>query len=1083
MRNVAIRLAGSLFVCALSWAQFQFGSISGVIRDQSQSPVPGAAVEVRSQTTNVARQLITSSAGEYNFVSLPPDKYKISVRHEGFREQTQEAELSVGQRLQADFSLVLGSVSEQVTVQGEVPLIDTATSDLGNLRTEKQVVDLPLNTRNFTQLVSLAPGVNNRGTASNSILQGYTSGRGTNGAVINGAAPEDIVYMFDGVQSMDNDAGMIMFFPPVDAIQEFKVQTSSAPAAYGGGQGVINLTFKSGTNTFHGGAFEFLRNSAFDAKNFFDSPVKPIPPFRLHQYGFNLGGPAWIPKVFNGKDKLFFFVDFEEKKVYQAQTFTSTVPIPAFHTGDFSALLPKTVLYDPRTNPRVPLPGNVIPASAIDKTSANLMALYPAQNLPGQINNFLYNPGQTTNIDQFDIRLDYRTVASTLFGRMSHESPDTITAGYLPPPAIGGGPSRPGRTPIPGWQAVIGYGRTFSPSLYSDTRLAYTRMTEFIIDTDSNQPTLAEELGIPNANGGGAAGGLTNISIAGTVGLGDGSGSLVKVNNNWQVSQALSWVKGSHELKFGGDFMTRRFAFFSPSYPVGQMTFSGVYTNNPASPTGTGYGLADFLLGHPITTQIDITKYFSLKRFLADFYVQDSWRVSKKLTLNFGLRDDVVTPWKERHNRLAGFVPANGGSLSVVGSAPYSGDSVMEGRYTDFGPRAGFAYNLTPKTVIRGGFGIFYAFEMQTSNLSPAKNAPFSGSIQVSNNAADFASAKPISAGFPASRPDLFPTTGTAFVYYPRDFKTTSANEWNLNIQRELGRNNVLTLAYVGTKGTHILAGPNINFPIPGPGATAARRPYPNLSDGTAVGPWADALYNSLQTTFERRFASGLTMLATWTWSHSVDDSSGTGSETIQNPYNLHLNRGNSTFDVRHNVVLSWTYELPFGRGKMFLKNAHGVTQLLAGGWQLNSIDTFQTGTPFTVTMLTNTLNSGGGVQWPNRIASGSIADQTINHWFDPTAFVAPGNYIYGNEGRNILVGPGTEQFDISVFKNFAFGGEKVHRVQFRAEAFNAFNRPQFNNPNAQIGFAGVAQITSAGNPPLFQRTSREVQLALKLYW
>ena len=278
----------------------------------------------------------------------------------------------------------------------------------------------------------------------------------------------------------------------------------------------------------------------------------------------------------------------------------------------------------------MPLPGNIIPASAIDPTSANLMALYPAQNLPGQINNFLYNPGQTTNIDQFDIRLDYRTVASTLFGRMSHESPDTITPGYLPPPAVGGGPSRPGRTPIPGWQGVIGYGRTFGPAIYYDARIAYTRMTEFIIDTLSNQATLAEQLGIPNANGGGAAGGLTNMNITGTVGLGDGSGSLVKVNNNWQLSQALSWVKGSHELKFGGDFMPRRFAFFSPSWPVGTMSFSGVYTNNPASPTGTGYGLADFLLGHPITTQIDITKYFSLKRYLADVYVQDAWRVTQK---------------------------------------------------------------------------------------------------------------------------------------------------------------------------------------------------------------------------------------------------------------------------------------------------------------------------------------------------------------------------------------------------------------------------------------------------------------------
>jgi hypothetical protein len=262
-----------------------------------------------------------------------------------------------------------------------------------------------------------------------------------------------------------------------------------------------------------------------------------------------------------------------------------------------------------------------------------------------------------------------------------------------------------------------------------------------------------------------------------------------------------------------------------------------------------------------------------------------------------------------------------------------------------------------------------------------------------------------------------------------------------------------------------------------------SRRPYPNLGDGTAVGPWGNAIYNSMQTSFERRFATGLTMLATWTWSHSIDNSSGTGSEGIQNSYNLALNRGNSTFDVRHNVVLSWTYELPFGAGKMFLKNAHGLTQLLAGGWQLNSIDTFQSGTPYTVTMQTNLLNIGSGTQWPNRIGSGATADQTINHWFDPTAFVSPGQYVYGDSGRNILTGPDTIQFDLSAFKNFYLGRERSRRIQFRAEAFNALNRPQFNNPNAAIGSLSVGQITSAGNPPLFQRTSREVQLALKLYW
>src|SRR6266436_424104 len=395
MRKVAL-LFGALVGCCVSFAQFQFGSVTGLVKDPSQAPVPGALVEIRSQTTNVARQAATSPAGEYNFVSLPADKYTITVRHQGFREVSRSFELSVDQRLAADITLEIGGVTEEVTVKGEAALLETASSELGNVRAERRSSDLPLNTRNFTQLVSLAPGVNNRGSASNSILQGYTSGRGTNGAVINGAPSEGVVYLFDGVQSVDNDAGMLIFFPPVDAIREFKVQTSSANAAYGGGAGVINVDIKSGSNELHGAAYEFLRNSAFDAKNFFDSAANPIPPFRLNQFGFNVGGPVVIPHVFNGKDKLFFFADYEGKRVYQAQTFTSTVPIAAFHTGNFAAL--GTQIFDPRTNPRTAFARNQVPVSAFDPTSAKLFQLFPDANLPGIVSNYLYNPPQITKV-------------------------------------------------------------------------------------------------------------------------------------------------------------------------------------------------------------------------------------------------------------------------------------------------------------------------------------------------------------------------------------------------------------------------------------------------------------------------------------------------------------------------------------------------------------------------------------------------------------------------------------------------------------------------------------------------------------
>lgn len=1072
-------LSTSFALCALFtaplFAQFELGSIVGVVTDPAKAPVAGAKVEIRSVSTNVKREIVTADGGEFNSLPLQPGQYVVVVRQAGFRDKSVEVNLGVSQRLQVDIALELSSVNEQVNVQASTPVIETASSDIGQVREAKEIVDLPLNTRNFTQLVQLAPGVLN-GVGGASGLLGYTSGRGTNGAVINGAPVEDVTYLIDGINSVDTDAGVLIFFPPVDSIYEFKVQTSSAPAAYGGGQGIINVTYKSGSNQFHGAAYEFVRNSAFDAKNFFDSAANPIPPFKLNQFGFNLGGPVEIPRLFNGKDRLFFFADYEGKRVRQAQTFLSSVPIAPFRRGDFSALLPKTVINDPRATPRAPLPGNIMPASALDPTAAKMVALYPDPNLYGQINNFLYNPVQTNQVDQFNIRSDYRTANSTLFGRYSWEDADTFNPGNLPEPAIGAGPGRPGRVVVPSKQAVLGYGRSIGPAKYYELRIGYSRMIQGIYDSGTKFPTISEDLGIPNANLHGATPGFSTTNITGYTGLGDGAGSLQKINNNWEIDQALSWVRGHHELKFGFDYMSRRFAFTSPGAPNGSFNFTGVYS---------GSGLSDFLFGRPISSRLDVVPFFGLQRFYYSWYVQDNWRVTSKLSINAGLRNDSITAWKERHNRLAGFVPTGGGTLVPVGTAPFNGDSVLDGRPMQLGPRLGLAYTLNPKTVIRAGGGIFYSFKTVTSGNSLAKNAPFSGTLITTNDAANFAAAKPISAGFPADRPSLWPIAGAGFYYWPQDSKTSTMYEWNVNVQRELSKDMVLSVAYVGGKGTYVdVVGLNINQAFPGPGSVVSRRPYPNLSDATGVAPWGNSVYNSLQTTFQRRMGS-VRFSGSWTWAHSIDDTSGESSNSpIQDSRNLAAQRGSSTFDVRHKLTVSGTYELPFGKGHRFLNNASRPLDLIAGGWQLNNILTLQSGLPFTLTMQTSSLNTGTGSQFPNRIGSGllSSSDRTIDRWFDASAFVAPAQYAFGNAGRNILYGPGTKQLDLSMFKSFPIT-EKGPRVEFRAEAFNALNTPQFNNPNSSIGFSGVAKITSAGSPTVYQRTSRQIQLALKFYF
>lgn len=1066
-------VAVAIVVSATALAQFELGTVVGTVRDPSALPIANAAVEIRSLATNVTRKTVTSATGEFDFVALQPGQYALSAKQEGFKGTTETFQVAVGQRVELNVAMEVGAATQSITVSANAVTVDTASSDVTNVRTRQQVVDLPLNSRNFTQLVQLAPGVNSHGNSTNVTNGGYTAGRGTSGAVVNGN-PSDIgIYLFDGIQSVDTDANVLIFYPPVDAIQEFKIQTSAAPAAYGGGPSIINVTFRSGTNDIHGALYEFVRNSDFDAKNYFDSRTNPIPPFRMNEFGANIGGPLTIPHLFNGKDRFFFFADYEGKRVSQSQTYVSTVPTAAFHRGDFSALLPKTVLHVPGTT--TPLPNNQVPR--IDPTSANLVALYPLPNIPGAglVSNYLYNGALINNIDQGDIRMDYRTSNSAIFGRYSKENPATTNPGYLPDPAIGGGPGYPGLTLAPANQVVLGYGRSIGSTKYYEIRVGFSRLLESIIDAGTAFGNIAQKFGIPNANAGGAPG-MTNLVISGSVALGDGNGSVQKVNNLWETDQAFSWVKGSHEWKVGFNFMSTRFAFFTPPHPNGTYTFNGSYT---------GYGLADFLYGRPVSSQIDITKYFDLIRFRPTFYVQDNWRVNSKLTLNLGLRNELVTPWKERHNRLAIFDPRNGGDLVPVGTPGFPADTATDGRYTNLAPRAGFAYSLNPKTVIRGGFGIFYAYETYNSNPQ-AKNAPFNGSVVTTNSAgeAGFAAALPISAGLPASRPDLFPAAGTAFQVFRREYPNPSANEWNLNIQRQLSSHDTLSVAYVGQNGVHVLINPNINLATPGPGPVAARRPYPNLADGSLNCTCANSSFNSLQITYLNRLASGLDFQGAYTYAHSLDNSSGNSNGVgIQNPYNLRLYRGNSDFDVRSSLVLSWSYELPFGRGKKFAPDAHGLLQTAVGGWRLNSIDTFATGAPFTPVMLSSLLNSGNAGQWPNRIGSGHVANPNIHAWFNAADFVSPGNYVFGNSGRNILFGPGTKQFDLSLFKDIPFNESASRRLQFRAEAFNVLNTPQFNNPNAQIGNAAVATITSAGAPLLFQRTSREIQLALKLYW
>jgi hypothetical protein len=1112
-----------LSTATVSMAQFEAGSLTGIVKDPTGAVVAGATVELRNHATNVIRTAKTSDGGEYGFVAVQPGNYSLTAKQPGFKGQVQNFQLVVGQRLAIDLLLQLPTATENVSVTSEsASTVETASASLGSIEGSQAIQDLPLDSRNFTQLIGLAAGTNMRVHSNNSQSLGYTNGRGANGAGVSGNPGEVTIYMFDGIQSVNNDIAAVIFFPPVDAIEEFKVQTSGAPAAYGGGPSIINLTIRSGTNAFHGTFYEFNRTSSFDAKNYFDPHAGPTPPFHLNQFGANAGGPVWIPHIFNGRNKLFFFGDWDGRRQTQALTYVSTVPTAAFLAGDLSGLctanggtfngsgicsIAKYQLYNP--NNATPFANNLISPTLWNATSNQLLSLYKQYAVPNSgsstavVNNYTFNGAVSNYINQGDIRIDYKTDKNSIFGRFSKEDPVTTNPGYLPAPALGGGPSRPGTVPIPGEQIVLGFSRPFGSNKFYEARLAWSRLHQAIVIANNTLTDISTKYGIPGANAA-AIPGLTNFAISGQVGLGDGYGNLFKIDNNWEVDQAFTLIHGTHEFKAGLEYLHRRQSNYDPLYPAGNFTFSGAYT---------GYGFADFLLGHPISSELDSSVFLQLRRSLPSFYLQDTYRVRPNLVIEYGIRNDMVTPWTIKHNYLAGFdpnapnpnpsivpgQPQPNGYLIPVGTAPFAGNSVVDGRYTNLGPRLGFSYSINAKTVIRGGGGIYYGNENQSGNPFQA-NAPFHGSYITTNSSAAlgsaanttaFNSAAPISNGFPTSRPTSFPIAGTTVQWYQRTYKNMTSNEYSLNIQRQLSSKDMISIAYVGQTSTHVMVVPNVNLPIPGPTPTGTgasvnwNRPRPGFATIAQTCQCGNGNFNSLQATYRVRIPNSLDLTAAYTYSHSIDDTSGAGNTVaLQDPYHWWISyKGNSDWDMRHNMMLSWSYHLPFGKGKLIGNQVNALTDFFIGDWELNSIDSFQTGLPFTPVMATSTLNTGGSTQYPNRIGSGKVSKPSVSQWFNPLDFVSPGNYTFGNSRKNILFGPGTKEIDASLFKSIKLGADGTRRLQLRLEGFNIFNTPQFNNPNASIGSSSAGTITGAGVPVLFQRTSREAQFAAKLYW
>lgn len=1081
------------------FAQAVSGTILGSVRDASGAVVAKAPVTIANTETGLTRVVESDAAGEYTAPSLPPGPYTVTVQLEGFKKiSLSNLQVGVDQKLRVDITLQLGTVAETINVEASAPVVKSDTSELGDTVTEHQIKDLPLNGRDFVNLTRIIPGVVRGIPGANIDGAGSLAWRASASFSANGQRTRDNNFLLDGVDNNETWLNSVVVFPSVDALEEFKVQTSTYSAEFGRSSGgVVNIAIKSGSNSFHGNAFEFLRNDALDANDFFNNKFgRAKPPFRQNQFGGTFGGRIV-------KDKTFFFADYQGGRIRQAQTYLSTVPSLKMRGGDFSEL--NRVIYDP-LNPGTPFAGNIIPESRQDVASRNIIGqIYPLPNTPGQlststgqtINNFLYNPSQKRNDDQGDIKIDQNISTNNhLFGRYSIQRTERFLPATLPVAGDAGTTFGAGGGLVRAQSVAINDTHSFSPHLLNEFRFGISRFNIYLTSIDFGT-SLAQKVGIPGVVISDTTTAMSQITFAGggfrNVGA-NGNQPLITALDTFQYFDNVTLIRGSHTIKSGASYTRRRRNVYNVDNIVGTFQFNNNLTSNCAGIASgcainpsSGFDGASFLLGYPTSE----TRTYQLgtvgeRRPEIGAYVQDDWRVNRRLTLNIGLRYDLFVPYVEVYNRQSNFDTSTGKFVVAADNAVINGQPVgRELQNTpklDFAPRFGFAFDLlgNGRTVLRGGYGMFYNNPLTGTSSSKVSNPPF---LLAQAFTTTLLPTLRLSAGLPpppAVDPNR-PPSGSTRSIFDINFRDGRAQQWNLNIQQQLGKDYLLELAYVGSKGDRLVLKQDINVAPPVVGITNSdvNRPYigiaPLLRSLSQVQSRGWSKYESLQAKFSKRFSSGLVFINSYTFGKTLDIVSDTEGATL-NPYNFNYDRAVADFDITHNFVSTVNYELPFGRGRRFGRDTNRVVQKLIGGWQLNTILLARTGLPFTILQQQGVLSNGTGNR-PNRIKSGALDNPTPDRWWDATAFVptADNTGTYGNSGRNILRQPGQMNVDFSLIKSTRFFERFEH--QFRMEAFNALNHPQFGGPGRTLGASDQGVISSL----LFNTPMRQIQLVMKL--
>ncbi len=1096
-------------LCPMAIAQVTTADLVGTIKDNSDAVVRGARVTITNEATGVSRSVTTTDEGNYIFTSLQPGRYLLTAEAPGFRKiERTGVELQVNQRAHIDLTLQVGPVDDTVRIEGAVPLLESQSSVLGSVIQEKQVQDLPLNGRNFVQLAILSPGVSG-------------TGYGMRGTIMSGTRPDDLRpgtelfvngnressnnYLYDGIDNNDRLTLAIVVRPAVEAIKEFKIQTNLFAAEQGrnpGGQ--VDVITKSGGNDIHGSVYEFLRNDVLDANNFFSNRAgQEKPPFRQNQFGGSIGGPII-------KSKTFYFGDYDGFRQRQGRVFVNTVPTLRMRQGDFGEVAggifdPSTTRQNPNfdstkpagpTNPqflRDPYPGNQIPRDDWDPVTANLLNAYPLPTTSGLSNNLVTAPTRSQDWDQFDVRVDHnQSEKNTFFARYSWSktattNPFTFPAVLLPglPKAVGLGneDTFAGTSTLRAQHVVVNWMHVFSPRVLLDLRAGYNRFDLDFTQADVEPgDQLGVKLGVPNANQQEQQNAIPIFSPASYTGIGQSrSLPILRIENTFQYMGNLTFTGSAHTVKTGLDIRRRQLTEYQTNRGNGRFNFSPNITNNPVNNAG-GSAMASFLLGAPSLIEQDyLLAWVGIRGTEYSVYVADDWRVTQKLTLNLGLRYELDTPYSEVADRWASFDPTTA-TVLIAGRNDVSKSAGVNTFYKGFAPRFGFAYQVTQKTVVRGGAGIFWNTAGHGGvALRLQRHVPFGPIFSFSPS--NFFVTQRVSDGFPIIPPLNLASadnpSGSVIGVDP-NYQPGYAEQFNLTVQHELPSSLLLKASFVGNLGRHLDTSFNLNQAVPGLGPINNRRPFfgvrPTLADVTWAVSDGLASYYAFQLSAEKRLTHGLSGLASYTWGHSIDtvgQSFGGGADgpLPQDPRNRQADRGNSPFDIRQRLTIAWNYALPFGQGRKWLSGG-GPAEYVLGGWQVNGITSIQSGLPFTPTANSPTVNTGTASR-PDLIGDGGLDEQTVDRWFDTSAFATPAQFTYGNAGRNILYGPGRVNFDFSLFKQFSI--TEALNLQFRTEFFNLFNTPQFDLPNAAIGASNAGTITGIVGTP------RQIQFGLKL--